>query len=394
MYESKIYKGELNMPNNNDMFNTKNTRNQEKVEKRFKRKAEKQNTQNKANPNRKKNKIELNYKKYSKMSREELEEYVKPLGEKFYEIENKLNIKDKEIEGLKDSFDNARDENKQKALEEALNRAGEEGKILLLEKDKLEKEIVNVKNYLKNKDKIEKVIGYKNKIRENLKGKREEKAQLNKDLKSIKAEEKEIDNKLKNPKELDNNEYNEALKRKEEIKVEKEKLEKKIEDLSKSIESLTGSNNKCDLVWKNLMLGKSWDEIHLKALEMNKNKQPRQQKEVRQENTNTEMIEYNSFADKHPRLAKIANLFKKIKNKMSKNKEKNDLEVEGPESEEILEKPTNSRDAFVDQLRMMVEEDYKQQVRSAKNEQYKQVHRPVQRQPQEGQKEQEDEKEI
>ena len=134
------------------------------------------------------------------------------------------------------------------------------------------------------------------------------------------------------------------------------------------------------------MLGKSWDEIHVKALNMNKKYVPskeemeakqnlvnvlskiRDKKQLEIENNSSikgkmaqkvkdnAMTKYDEFAEKHPRLAKLRDALLGLKNKFKRNKVEEKNQHEQNQEEQVSE-TTNKRDAFIEQLQKNLEKD-------------------------------------
>lgn len=361
------------------------------------------------------NKLEENYKRFSRMEPNELSEYRSGLDDELKEIEMQIVNKEKELEGRQAQIDITTDPNKKDVLSAQKETADQEKADLEAMKNKKLKEIRGIEDWAKNKGKIEKVMSYKDRLDEKCKLLKKDVKSLGKDIRAKQKEEVAIDKQLRKSEELTNNEYNDLMRRKEELEREIEKEQKEMAEAEKKIVALTGSVSKCDLVWKNLMMGKSWDEIHVKAVRMNakvalnrgytgdtakgagdllgkgsdvktgafvslldkmrKNgidsNAPTQPITPVQDNNS--MTEYDEFAKKHPRLAKIRDAFKNFANKFSKDKKEQVASV-APAT------PTNptisERDAFVEQLRMMTEKDYKDQIREAKEAEYVEMHKP------------------
>ena len=92
--------------------------------------------------------------------------------------------------------------------------------------------------------------------------------------------------------------------------------------------------------------------------------------------------EYDKFAKKHPRLAKIRDKFKNFFAK-SKNKEENRDTSEGRENKkddrDISEETENKRDAFITELRRIAENDDRQDI----NKEYIEKHKKIERKTEE-----------
>ena len=352
-------------------------------------------------PKKKVNKIEQNYSKFIKMTPDEMEKYKENINNEIASLEEHLTNKAKEIEGREATIDLTTDQDRKYVLAAQKETAEQELEDLYYRRQKQQKALKEVENYEKNKDKIQKIVGYKEKLKTQREKFKTDAQTLALDLQNKKEEKAQIEEKLKNSEELTNPEYNSLMIKKEKVEKEIEQKEKKLEQLNKKIISLNGSVSKCDLVWKNLMLGKTWDEIHVKAVEMNKTKnkkyvptqeemeakqslvnvlaqiRDKKQAEIEQNPTIREratdaikdkaMTKYDNLASKHPILAKFRDAFTKLRNKFTKNK-KEEVEQEG---QEVASAP---RDEFVDKLRVMVDAEYKEQVKTEKVKQEAQKH--------------------
>ena len=352
-------------------------------------------------PKKKVNKIEQNYSKFIKMTPDEMEKYKENINNEIASLEEHLTNKAKEIEGREATIDLTTDQDRKYVLAAQKETAEQELEDLYYRRQKQQKALKEVENYEKNKDKIQKIVGYKEKLKTQREKFKTDAQTLALDLQNKKEEKAQIEEKLKNSEELTNPEYNSLMIQKEKVEKEIEQKERKLEQLNKKIISLNGSVSKCDLVWKNLMLGKTWDEIHVKAVEMNKTKnkkyvptqeemeakqslvnvlaqiRDKKQAEIEQNPTIREratdaikdkaMTKYDNLASKHPILAKFRDAFTKLRNKFTKNK-KEEVEQEG---QEVASAP---RDEFVDKLRVMVDAEYKEQVKAEKVKQEAQKH--------------------
>jgi len=441
------------------------------------------------------NELDMLYKKFSKMKDEDIVNYEGELNGNVNGYSTEIESKHRKIEDRQKEIEDIQREinEKQQVVNEINHKLGEDtsvkGKKLLEEsleklankkkdvegqiqdienekqeieakKRKAEKELKFLKQYKQNKKTIDKIVGYKERLKQQLSKAKKDKATINKDLKALGKESKSIDIELKELDKKSNSQYtsedathyNELLERKEEIKKEKEKKKKEKEKLERDIERLPRSISKCDLAWKNLMLGRSWDEIHIKALKMDgKLKSVNKQQDIVQtvsdeepteaqyepleepveahyepieepaeahyeiiegqtgsskaeravgfnkiietnRNRNKEMSLVDDFAQKHPKLAKLRDAFKRvvlsIKNRFSdKGEDEEDRSqtervsqnvgehrVEENMQQEEIEESELTRDAFIGRLQQMVDEDYKKQARSGLEEHYKKIH--------------------
>ena len=162
-------------------------------------------------------------------------------------------------------------------------------------------------------------------------------------------------------------------------KISKTELDKQKRELSKKI-------SKCNMVAANLLKGRSWDSIEVKlddwkeytskektaigkerAEKENSQEKAQNSKEKQEESESKEMVEVSEFDRKHPRLAKIKNMFRKAKEKIfsKKNAEKAE-EAKEQEAQEEKEKDND----FKKELREIAERGMKE-VRREKLDKYK-----------------------
>lgn len=368
---------------------------------------------------------------FEKLQEKEEERRITPIEKQIEKVELKLEIANKSVKHIKEL-----DEQGKKMIE--ISNLQKEKETLIKQKDEIKKDIEReikdhkkdkefIENYLKNKEKIIQVRKYKDKLVQKSEKLQEDKkvysekmklleGQNKENLDKLIAKQEEIEEKLKNSENMTNPEYNNCLidKQKIEEKIEEEKkkqaeelrkLKTKIKEIDQNIIGTSQAISKCDMVWKNLFLGKSWDDINLKALQMNEQrieKGPKQtffskiktavskyreytkdisesileedvdeksmpeeksdkknNKEEQiitteivkeEEEENTQSIETDmSFLSRHP---KLAGIFNKIKSIFSgKNKTK---ELPNPEQQY---KKSNDKDAFVEKLKVMIDRE-------------------------------------
>ena len=179
--------------------------------------------------------------------------------------------------------------------------------------------------------------------------------------------------------EMDQNEYNDLLTKKEnaekEMKSQKEIFEK-AQAKAKDLEAKIG---KCNLAWRTLFTNKTWDDIQLRAKQTKGRFTRRKDEEIIEEPIEIEDKEIKEEIGKNVRKiqeeqkekknlpakvttwTKIKNFFKSIPAKIKEKFGK----------EEVEEKSTNSKstkqqkDEFLDALRQNVDVDYREAVRKA-----------------------------
>lgn len=299
----------------------------------------------------------------------------------------KIKFAGKSKEEMEESIDNLTEQIEEKNNLLRKTRSKEERENLETIIKKMEQEKSNLEGYSKNKEKIEKIREYKAKLNERMEPLKQQKNVLKAQLEDHKKNNKErlenINKILKDPKvteKMDNMQYNNLMLQKEKIEKERQEIENKIKDIQKRIDTLTRGTSKCDLAWRSLFNNKSWDEIHLRAMNDKRftrktadektveNKEENQNnKERENESEGQEMAKVSEFETKHPRLAK---LFNKVKNRFKKVS--NLIKRNSPDDKVNEEETKNKRDAFIEQLQGMVEKDGK----VAKEKAYIEKHKP------------------
>lgn len=317
---------------------------------------------------KKQRKIDIEYKEMSSLSDEEISEKLK----------QNENV-DKEIAGKEEYLQTLEDGEQKEKLEKEI--AG------------LKKKSDQLKGYAKNKDKIEKVKEVKGKFEKLMQSNINKKDTLKADLEVKSNELKEILKEQENlskmkTEDMTNDEYNRLFsieKEKEEKAREVKAIREQMKELDQKVANQKATISKCDLVWKNLFYNRDWDEIHVKALNMReyKGKNTDIIKEARKEGQKEQSQDLfriepeieedkqlldDKFAQKHPWLAKVRNLFRKVKEKVQTQFRKDDVEEE-IEPEEV--ETTKTRDTFVEELRKMTEKGVRENIAEAEKEKYK-----------------------
>lgn len=252
---------------------------------------------------------------------------------------------------------------KKKALE---NLDGEAREKMKKDLEKKNNRLKNLEGYSKNKTQISKIIDYRGSLEAS---------------KLLKDENKTM--------EMDQNEYNDLLTKKEnaekEMKSQKEIFEK-AQAKAKDLEAKIG---KCNLAWRTLFTNKTWDDIQLRAKQTKGRFTRRKDEEIIEEPIEIEDKEIKEEIGKNVRKiqeeqkekknlpakvttwTKIKNFFKSIPAKIKEKFGK----------EEVEEKSTNSKstkqqkDEFLDALRQNVDVDYREAVRKAKEQKYIDQHK-------------------
>ena len=211
--------------------------------------------------------------------------------------------------------------------------------------------------------------------------------------------------------EMDQYEYNALLEQKAQAEKDvKEQTEiyKKAKDRILELQTKMG---KCDLAWKTLFTGKSWDDIQRRALDPNtkfvryvkedeklkpaegKGKRPAQLLEEEQlrediaktvdqvkdeqgENKEGEKTDLPAPTPKHPRWEKFKNFFKNAGHKIKQIFVRGDKseKQEEPDYSKMDEIPVDKRDQFLEELRRHVDKEYGKEVREQKEARYIEQH--------------------
>lgn len=299
------------------------------------------------------------------------------------------------------------------------------------------KDIDLLEGFVNNQEKIDKILSMRDKMKQEVQEMSSKKQEIDAEIAMLgKSDEliatnKKLEEAIEQAKAPNSKVTNEQyLKMVKDFESNQEKINKlaKLEVNSKKLEKMIRSKKvavtKCNLAWKNLFRNKSWDDIHLKAVQMKENnkeenkendkpendkekdekdeiketktnkvqrfvrkgkdkfvdwffeeeKEEQEQEEVKEEEEGQDLIEYDEFAQKHPRLAKIRNFFTKIKNKFSGNKEVKEEDLKPEKETESKKEPEvkKQRDAFIEELRRTVEND-KGDIEKAYIEKHKKV---------------------
>lgn len=287
-----------------------------------------------------------------------------------------------------------------------------------------EKEMNLLEGFVKNEEKIDKILVYRDKIKKDLENLRLENKTIDLEISKIgnKADliieclnlKNEIEEAKKPDSKVSNEDYLKMvakLNKTEESMKKLNELETKSKKIAKLIKSKQMAVTKCNLAWKCLFRNQTWDDIQLKAIkikdsrikykeEITKNEDQKieniesedkenimrrmktwffkdkeeEEKEEQQEETK-EMVEYDKFAKKHPKLAKIRDFFKNrfSRNNKSETKEEEQNKVNQETKEEV--KQENKKDVFIDELRRIVEKDDRQDIAQGYIEKHKKVNK-------------------
>lgn len=287
------------------------------------------------------------------------------LDKAYEEIDAKY--KDMSEEDMKKEMETLKKEitGKEKALE---NLDGEAREKMKKDLEKKNNRLKNLEGYSKNKTQISKIIDYRGRLEAS---------------KLLKDENKTM--------EMDQNEYNDLLTKKEnaekEMKSQKEIFEK-AQAKAKDLEAKIG---KCNLAWRTLFTNKTWDDIQLRAKQTKGRFTRRKDEEIIEEPIEIEDKEIKEQIGKNVRKiqeeqkeeknlpakvttwSKIKSFFKSIPAKIKEKFGKEDVMEE--------EKPTRQKstkqqkDDFLEGLRQNVDVDYREAVKKAKEQKYIDQHK-------------------
>lgn len=369
---------------------------------------------------RKNDKLETMYQnidlKFKDASEEEIREEIArgnlQIEENNNEIEKlKETIKTKQqlIEALEGKDESETSPRIQKAIEDASKELEEAQNKL---KD-YELKILEIKNgetnlisYSKNKNQIKQIRTFKESIAKKLPVEIAKRDDSKAKMEAAEESLRDANAKLANEKltmEMDQYEYNALLEQKAQAEKDvKEQTEiyKKAKDRILELQTKIG---KCDLAWKTLFTGKSWDEIQRRALDpntkftrhidedtkLNRKSGIKEDKlinniaktvdEVRNEQedqiTNDENADLPVPTSKHPRWEKFKNFFKNAGRKLKELFVGEEPEQEEVDISEMKNIPQEKRDQFLEELRRHVDKEYGKEIRDQKEAMYTERHK-------------------
>ena len=369
---------------------------------------------------RKNDKLETMYQnidlKFKDASEEEIREEIArgnlQIEENNNEIEKlKETIKTKQqlIEALEGKDESETSPRIQKAIEDASKELEEAQNKL---KD-YELKILEIKNgetnlisYSKNKNQIKQIRTFKESIAKKLPVEIAKRDDSKAKMEAAEESLRDANAKLANEKltmEMDQYEYNALLEQKAQAEKDvKEQTEiyKKAKDRILELQTKIG---KCDLAWKTLFTGKSWDEIQRRALDpntkftrhidedtkLNRKSGIKEDKlinniaktvdEVRNEQedqiTNDENAALPVPTSKHQRWEKFKNFFKNAGRKLKELFVGEEPEQEEVDISEMKNIPQEKRDQFLEELRRHVDKEYGKEIRDQKEAMYTEQHK-------------------
>ena len=369
---------------------------------------------------RKNDKLETMYQnidlKFKDASEEEIREEIArgnlQIEENNNEIEKlkeTINTKQQLIEALKGKDESETSPRIQKAIEDAskeLEEAQNKLKDYELKISKIKNGETNLIAYSKNKDQIKQIRIFKESIAKKLPveiAKRDDsKAKMEAAEESLRdANKKLADEKL--TMEMDQYEYNALLEQKAQAEKDvKEQTEIYIKAKDRILELQT-KIGKCDLAWRTLFTGKSWDEIQRRALDpntkftrhidedtkLNRKSGIKEDKlinniaktvdgvrnEQEDQITNDENADLPVPTSKHPRWEKFKNFFKNAGRKLKELFVGEEPEQEEVDISEMKNIPQEKRDQFLEELRRHVDKEYGKEIRDQKEAMYAEQHK-------------------
>ena len=369
---------------------------------------------------RKNDKLETMYQnidlKFKDASEEEIKEEIArgnlQIEENNNEIEKlKETIKTKQqlIEVLEGKEESETSPRIQKAIEDAskeLEEAQNKLKDYELNISKIKNGENNLIAYSKNKNQIKQIRTFKESIAKKLPVEIAKRDDSKAKMEAAEESLRDANTKLANEKltmEMDQYEYNALLEQKAQAEKDvKEQTEiyKKAKDRILELQTKLG---KCDLAWRTLFTGKSWDEIQRRALDpntkftrhidedtkLNRKSGIKEDKlinniaktvdEVRNEQedqiTNDENADLPVPTSKHPRWEKFKNFFKNAGRKIKELFVGEEPEQEEVDISEMKNIPQEKRDQFLEELRRHVDKEYGKEIRDQKEAMYAEQHK-------------------
>lgn len=369
---------------------------------------------------RKSDKLETMYQnidlKFKDASEEEIREEIArgnlQIEENNNEIEKlKETIKTKQqlIEALEGKDESETSPRIQKAIEDAskeLEEAQNKLKDYELKISEIKNGETNLIAYSKNKNQIKQIRTFKESIAKKLPVEIAKRDDSKAKMEAAEESLRDANTKLANEKltmEMDQYEYNALLEQKAQAEKDvKEQTEiyKKAKDRILELQTKIG---KCDLAWKTLFTGKSWDEIQRRALDpntkftrhidedtkLNRKSGIKEDKlinniaktvdEVRNEQedqiTNDENADLPVPTSKHPRWEKFKNFFKNAGRKLKELFVGEEPEQEEVDISEMKNIPQEKRDQFLEELRRHVDKEYGKEIRDQKEAMYAEQHK-------------------
>lgn len=332
---------------------------------------------------------------------------------KIKEIKEKIAIKQELINALqgKNGAENSpRIQAAIKSAEAELKEAQEQLKNQEARASKLDKEKFYMQTYAKNRSQINQIRAFKESIAKKLPAEIAKRDESKTKMETAEESLKEVNKKLADEKltmQMEQDEYNNLLGQKAQLeKVVKEQTEiyKKAKERIIELQTKIG---KCDLAWKTLFTGKSWDDIQRRALDPNtkfirrvdeerlsiKDKKNLPDEKTKKDITKTfdevkaeqgergpegEKPELPVPAPKHPRWEKFKGFFKKAGQKLKEIFVGED-DLQKPDDSKMDNIPADKRDQFLEELRKHVDKEYGKQLKEEKEANYIEQHKAKQK---------------
>lgn len=139
--------------------------------------------------------------------------------------------------------------------------------------DKAEKRKMNLQGYKKHKQEITRILKAKEQLKVSLKAEIGKRDEAKSQLASVRKMLEEANKKLMNEKatmEMINAEYNDLLRKRDELPKQIQKLGEVQRHAEQRIRNLQAKIGQCDLAWRTLFADKDWDEIKRRSTEPNK----------------------------------------------------------------------------------------------------------------------------
>lgn len=369
---------------------------------------------------RKSDKLETMYQnidlKFKDASEEEIREEIArgnlQIEENNNEIEKlKETIKTKQqlIEALEGKDESETSPRIQKAIEDAskeLEEAQNKLKDYELKISEIKNGETNLIAYSKNKNQIKQIRTFKESIAKKLPVEIAKRDDSKAKMEAAEESLRDANTKLANEKltmEMDQYEYNALLEQKAQAEKDvKEQTEIYIKAKDRILELQT-KIGKCDLAWRTLFTGKSWDEIQRRALDpntkftrhidedtkLNRKSGIKEDKlinniaktvdgvrnEQEDQITNDENADLPVPTSKHPRWEKFKNFFKNAGRKLKELFVGEEPEQEEVDISEMKNIPQEKRDQFLEELRRHVDKEYGKEIRDQKEAMYAEQHK-------------------
>lgn len=357
--------------------------------------------------------------KYSKLSENEIKELIavgeartEGNSEEVEQVKETIKTKEQLIAALRDKESSPRIQNAIADAEKELREA--QGKLAEHEHQQnlFKKGQINLKAYSKNKAQIQQIKAIKANMEKKLPGEIAKRDESEAKIKTAETELKEVKKTLSDEKLTMNmmgDEYNN-------LQIKKESLEKELKEQTEinkkskeRILELEAKIGKCDLAWKTLFTGKTWDDIQRRALDPNrkftrkvdensklksenskgKKLSPEEQMKAdiaktvddvqkeQQENNgkdkNEEKSDLPAPTPKHPRWEKFKNFFKNAGRKIKEIFVGED-ETKEPDYSKMDNIPADKRDQFLEELRKHVDKEYGKEIKEQKEAKYMEQH--------------------